>query len=178
MGGGGRTSSSNTTTNKNNSTSTAVSGDNLGVLLSGVSDSTVNVTATDHEAVKYAAELSKKALDSGVAVMSNASQLGMGSVRANENVSKHAMDANGESLRQALDFGAKALDSNDKAFAGNRSLLSAMSEQSNASARNAIALADKTIERSQIGDSGNMTKIALAVAVALSLTVVAVKGLK
>ena len=178
MGKGGSSRSSNTTINKNNSTSTALSGDNLGVLLSGVSDSTVNIEATDHGAMKEAAEISKKALDSGVAVMDSASKLGMESVRASGEVSKYAMAANGESLKNALNFSEKALESNRKNNSETMALMRNLSDQSSASSREAMVLVSETIERGQVGDSGNMTKVAIAVAVALGLTVVAVKGLK
>ena len=61
MGKGGSSNSTNTTTTTNVSGTNAVSGDNLGVLLSGVNGSTVNIKATDHGAVRAAATVTTKA---------------------------------------------------------------------------------------------------------------------
>ncbi|HHQ4186213.1 TPA: chemotaxis protein [Vibrio cholerae] len=54
---GGKSNSSNATTSTNVSGQNAIDGDNLGTAISGVNNSTINVTATDHGAVSKALEL-------------------------------------------------------------------------------------------------------------------------
>ncbi|MDN3697780.1 chemotaxis protein [Vibrio cortegadensis] len=51
---GGKSKSSNKTQTTNVSGQNAISGDNLGTAISGVNDSTINVTATDHGAIQAA----------------------------------------------------------------------------------------------------------------------------
>ncbi|EMK6668563.1 chemotaxis protein [Vibrio fluvialis] len=51
---GGKSSSSNQTTTTNVSGQNAISGDNLGTAISGVNQSTINVTATDYGAIENA----------------------------------------------------------------------------------------------------------------------------
>ncbi|GHA34317.1 chemotaxis protein [Photobacterium aphoticum] len=101
---GGRSSSSNqtttTTTNTTNTTNTsgsaAVSGDNNGVMLAGVSDSHINVTMTDHGAMERASQLGELALASNTDVATAA-------INANADVSETAMEsvsqAHGENLQ-------------------------------------------------------------------------------
>ncbi len=48
---GGKSSSSNKTSTKNTSSQNAISGDNLGVALSGIEGSTINATVTDHGSI-------------------------------------------------------------------------------------------------------------------------------
>lgn len=164
---GGHTKSSNTTNNTNVSGgNTAMSGDNLGVVLSGINGDVGDITMTDHGAVKGALESNQKAI-------AEAAKVGMEAVKSNSDVSKASIQAGTESLKEALNFGAKSIDSVDKNSAGNRALLKTLSEQSGASARSAIALADKTIERGQVGDSGNMTKIAIIAAIVGGIVITA-----
>ncbi|NOH31383.1 hypothetical protein F0244_25005, partial [Vibrio mediterranei] len=63
-GGGGSSKSSNQTHNTNVSGTNAVSGDNLGVLVSGINNSTIKATMTDHGAIDTASKLASKALES------------------------------------------------------------------------------------------------------------------
>lgn len=63
MGGGGSSSSNTTTNTKNVSGQNAIDGDNLGVAVSGVSDSTLNITATDHGAVDKAFGFGEQTLE-------------------------------------------------------------------------------------------------------------------
>ncbi|ELS8947699.1 chemotaxis protein [Vibrio furnissii] len=60
---GGKSSSSNKTTTTNVSGQNAISGDNLGTAISGVNNSTINVTATDYGAVEGALAFAGDALD-------------------------------------------------------------------------------------------------------------------
>lgn len=54
---GGRSSSSNTTNTEQTNGQNAIQGDNLGVAVSGVSNSNINVTTTDHGAIHTAKDL-------------------------------------------------------------------------------------------------------------------------
>jgi hypothetical protein len=104
MGGGGSTQSSNKTTNTNTSGSSAISGDNLGTVLAGVNvakGSSLNITATDHGAIKSAGDIAKAALLNNTAAMKEASNLG-----------SKAIDSNSETLSKAFDFGKSALETN------------------------------------------------------------------
>lgn len=194
MGGGGHTESSNKTTNTNTSGSSAISGDNLGTVLAGVNvakGSSLNITATDHGAVKSAGDIAKAALLTNTSAIKEASNLG-----------SKAIDANSETLGKAFDFGKDALKENSnmaqKAMAENGavsrgamdnmqknsessiSAIKAMASQSGENARAALVMAENTASRSQIGAAGEMSKVAIAVAVVLGLgvTVMAIKGAK
>lgn len=66
MGGSSSSSSTSNTTNTNTSGSAAVSGDNTGTIISGVNNSTINTTVTDHGAIEAAGDAIEKALDTVV----------------------------------------------------------------------------------------------------------------
>ena len=194
MGGGGSTQSTNKTTNTNTSGSSAISGDNLGTVLTGVNiakGSSLNITATDHGAVKSAGDIAKAALLSNTAAMKEASDLG-----------SKAIDANTETLGAAFDFGRDALkessntaqnamaeigavsrgamDNMRKNSESSMSAVKAMASQSGENTRAALVMAENTASRSQIGAAGEMSKVAIAVAVVLGVgfTVMAIKGAK
>lgn len=61
--GKSKSNSSNTSNTTNVSGQNAISGDNLGVAISGVNDSTINATMTDHGAVTAAVGLAETAVD-------------------------------------------------------------------------------------------------------------------
>lgn len=84
MGGKSSSSSSNTTTTTttNVSGTSAVSGDNWGANISGVNNSDINLTMTDHGAMQVAAEFGEGAL-----------QLSQDALKNNTEVSTHAIDA-------------------------------------------------------------------------------------
>ena len=76
MGGdGGESSSTTTTTTTNTSGSNAAQGDNLGTMISGVNNSTINTTVTDHGAVSgslnFAGDVVDKVLESNTAANNN-----------------------------------------------------------------------------------------------------------
>ncbi|PTC01844.1 chemotaxis protein, partial [Vibrio mediterranei] len=60
---GGSSSSRNSTSTKNTSSQNAISGDNLGVALSGIEGSTINATVTDHGSVGKSFDFAGDALD-------------------------------------------------------------------------------------------------------------------
>ena len=188
MGKGGSSNSTNTTTTTNVSGTNAVSGDNLGVLLSGVNGSTVNIKATDHGAVRAAATVTTKALDSNVAAIKEANELSREAVKTNESVTKAAMASNENAIEKALIFGRDSMAANSevnlrslnnmrKSSEEAISVVKSMAEQSGTSARAAIAMAEETASRSQTGSASDMRKVTIAVAIVLGLavTVVALK---
>ncbi|WP_187984781.1 chemotaxis protein [Vibrio metschnikovii] len=71
---GGKSKSSSNTTNNNTSGQVGIDGDNLGVALSGIANSTVNVTATDHGAVNAAFDMGGEMI-AGMTQVSNNSLL-------------------------------------------------------------------------------------------------------
>lgn len=216
MGGGGSTQSSNKTTNTNTSGSSAISGDNLGTVLTGVNiakGSSLNIMATDHGAVKSAGDIAKAALLSNTAAMKEASDLGSKAIDANtetlgaafdfgrdalkesSNTAQKAMAENGAVSRSAMDSMSKntiyslkensdvnkrAMDNMQKNSESSMSAVKAMASQSGENARAALVMAENTASRSQIGAAGEMSKVAIAVAVVLGVgfTVMAIKGAK
>jgi len=216
MGGGGTTQSTNQTYNTNTSGSSAISGDNLGTVLAGVNvgkGASLNMTTTDHGAVKSAGDIAKAALLSNTSAMKEASDLGAKAIAANgetlgeafdfgrsalkenstmaqkamaENgaISRGAMDSMSKntmySLKENSDVNKRAMDNMQKNSANSISAVKAMASQSGENARAALVMAENTASRSQIGAAGEMSKVAIAVAVVLGLgvTVMAIKGAK
>ncbi|NRF28089.1 hypothetical protein HRJ45_24190 [Vibrio coralliilyticus] len=169
MGKGGSSSSSNTTQNTNVNGTNAVSGDNLGVLVSGVNGSTINVTATDHGAVKAASETAKASLE-----------FGRDALKSNEHAVDKALKMGGDSVTKALNFGEESLkgalgitkESLDKMETTSKGAIDAvksMAAQSNENARTAMSIADRAKAHEQTGNAPEMTKIVYG---ALGVTVV------
>ncbi|CAM3990643.1 hypothetical protein VA7868_04612 [Vibrio aerogenes CECT 7868] len=97
--------SASTVNNTNTSGQTSVGGDNLGVLLSGVNDSTINATMTDHNAIKAASEIAAQAIKGNVSAVSDA-------LSSNNKTTKEAFDFGNHSL----EFGKDALKTSQKAM--------------------------------------------------------------
>ena len=156
MGGGGKSSSSNSTRNKNVSGSSAIDGDNLGVVLSGVSDS--RITMTDYGAIQSAAGIAKNAIAGNNAAIKDATSLSRDALKENSNVSKSAMDNMRSNSKDSI------------------SAVSAIAAQSGANTRAALMMAEHTASRRQTGSSAEMSKVAIAVvaAVGIGLTAMAV----
>ncbi|MCW8330874.1 chemotaxis protein [Photobacterium sp. SDRW27] len=104
MGKGGSSSSTNQNTSVNTSGQNAIQGDNLGVALSGINDSEIDVTMTDHGAMERAAELSELAITNNTAVTTEA-------LDANVAVSEAALESNTAATEAALVMGENAVDS-------------------------------------------------------------------
>ena len=162
MGKGGSSSSSNTTQTTNVSGTNAVSGDNLGVLLSGVNGSTVNVTATDHGAVKSSLEFGRDALKSNEHAVDKALKMGGDSVTK-------ALNFGEESMKNAMGVSRESLDKMESTSLGAINAVKSMAAQSNENARTAIAMADKAKAHEQTGNTPEMTKVVYA---ALGVTVI------
>ncbi len=69
---GGKSSSSNKTSTKNTSSQNAISGDNLGVALSGIEGSTINATVTDHGSIEKSFNFAGDALDESLKLANGA----------------------------------------------------------------------------------------------------------
>ncbi|PSU34670.1 chemotaxis protein [Photobacterium lutimaris] len=99
----GRSKSKKSSNTTNVSGTAAASGDNNGVMLSGVNDSSINVNMTDHGAMEQAAELGELALTSNVKVTTEA-------LDSNTQVTKAALGMGERTVDKALDFGKDAID--------------------------------------------------------------------
>ncbi|XDF78832.1 hypothetical protein AAFX60_006925 [Aliivibrio fischeri] len=80
MGGGSTDSTTETTTTTTNTSgSNAAQGDNLGTMISGVNNSTINTTVTDHGAVSgsldFAGDVVDKVLESNTAANNNVTEI-------------------------------------------------------------------------------------------------------
>ncbi|NOJ25737.1 hypothetical protein [Vibrio coralliilyticus] len=180
MGKGGSSSSSNTTQNTNVNGTNAVSGDNLGVLVSGVNKSTINVTATDHGAVKAASETAKASLEFGRDALKSNEKMIDSALESNEYAVGKALDMGSDSVTKALNFGEESmknamgvsresLDKMENTSLGAINAVKSMAAQSNENARTAIAMADKAKAHEQTGNTPEMTKVVYA---ALGVTVI------
>ncbi|MDW3169990.1 chemotaxis protein, partial [Vibrio sp. Y184] len=87
-----KSKSSNTSNTTNVSGQNAISGDNLGVAISGVNNSTINTTMTDHGAVNAAMELGEQAFEFGGEMLNS-----------NERISLEAMDTTHDIAETAID---------------------------------------------------------------------------
>ncbi|HHX8475626.1 TPA: chemotaxis protein [Vibrio diabolicus] len=90
--GSSKSKSSNTSNTTNVSGQNAISGDNLGVAISGVNNSTINTTMTDHGAVNAAMELGEQAFEFGGEMLNS-----------NERISLEAMDTTHDIVETAID---------------------------------------------------------------------------
>lgn len=90
--GSSKSKSSNTSNTTNVSGQNAISGDNLGVAISGVNNSTINTTMTDHGAVNAAMELGEQAFEFGGEMLNS-----------NERISLEAMDTTHDIAEIAID---------------------------------------------------------------------------
>ncbi|BDU42896.1 chemotaxis protein [Vibrio nigripulchritudo] len=162
--GKNKSSSSNKTTTTNTSGQNAIDGDNLGTAISGVNNSTVMVTATDHGAVAGALEMAEHGfdvvgeavgdtLDFADSAMNNSLDFAANafdtSVSAVGEVSTKAIDAVSEANQDSLDFADKtnarsmnfAADALDEFSAANSENLQMMAGmQGNQAAQNASQL--------------------------------------
>ncbi|MGR5324107.1 chemotaxis protein [Vibrio sp. DNB22_17_1] len=101
--GRSKSSSKNTSNTTNTSGQNAIEGDNLGVAISGVNNSTINATMTDHGAVDAAFELGGEMVES------------------NERVTLEAMDINRDLAETAIDEVADFAGDSLKTYASTNS---------------------------------------------------------
>ncbi|HFQ5296165.1 hypothetical protein [Vibrio vulnificus] len=89
---GGRSSSSNKTNTTNVSGQNAISGDNLGTAISGVNNSTINVTATDYGAIDKAFELGGELINQSGEMFDSAIGFAAGVNRDSLQFAEHALE--------------------------------------------------------------------------------------
>lgn len=118
---GGKSRSSSNTTNNNTSGQVGIDGDNLGVALSGIANSTVNVTATDHGAVNAAFDMGGEMIAGMTQVSNNSLLLADSTVERGLNFADSTLDRSfdfaGELVKSSNQFAGKALETNAE-FAG------------------------------------------------------------
>ncbi|MEZ8676781.1 hypothetical protein AB6D67_07115 [Vibrio splendidus] len=162
---GGRSSSksrqSNTTTTTNTSSSAAVGGDNTGVMLSGVRDSDINLTMTDHGAMAIAGRTAEEAFDFGTQAL-----------RVNQSVVGDSLNMVDNSLRvvdntvdEAFGFGSSVLEEQSEVSQHAIDSIKSMAGQQTETTKAAIALANNAKAREQTGsnesDNSTLKKLSL-----------------
>ncbi|CAK1747733.1 Methyl-accepting transducer domain-containing protein [Vibrio crassostreae] len=162
---GGRSSSrsrqSNSTTTTNTSSSAAVGRDNTGVMLSGVSDSDINLTMTDHGAMAIAGRTAEEAFDFGARAL-----------RVNESVVDNSLNVVDNSLRmvdstvdEAFGFGSSVLEEQSEVSQHAIDSIKSMAGQQTETTKAAIALANNAKAREQTGtnesDNSTLKKLSL-----------------
>ncbi|WP_337969032.1 hypothetical protein [Vibrio pectenicida] len=162
MGGGGSSSSKNTTQTTNTNGTSAVSGDNLGVMISGVNGNIGSVTMTDHGAMKAAENMAKAAMASNTEAMKQAGNLSSEAIKSNERV-----------IDKSFDFGEKSLNAVSKTNSEAIDAMKVLAAQSSENTRTALKVAEKAKTHEQTGTAPQMTKIALGVSGALAVGMVA-----
>ena len=155
---GGRSSSksrqSNTTTTTNTSSSAAVGGDNTGVMMSGVSDSDINLTMTDHGAMAIAGRTAEEAFD-----------LGTQALRVNQSVVGDSLRVVDNTIDEAFGFGSSALEEQSEVSQYAIDSIKSMAGQQTETTKAAIALANNAKAREQTGtnesDNSTLKKLSL-----------------
>lgn len=107
---GGRSKSSNTTTSNNNSGQNAISGDNLGTAISGVTGSTINIEATDHGAVEGALELGGELLEQNGKVVKDSLNFADRTVGDSLKFGRESLKVSETALKEGVRFGETALE--------------------------------------------------------------------
>lgn len=156
----GKSKSKSSQNSTNVSGSNAINGDNLGVSLSGVNNSDVNVTMTDHGAIEKAAELGELALSSNV------------------DVSKAALDSNTEVSKAAFDLGEHAIDEVSEAHGENLQMLAGLAgNQAAQNSENLQAIKDLAEMNTDGGQVATTKQMTITVGlVMVFLSIMAFKG--
>lgn len=144
MGGKSKSNSNTTTTttSTNTSGSAAVSGDNLGVMISGVNDADINLAITDHGAMAIAGEMAEEAFDFGNTALSN-----------NQKVVNDSLTFAEDTLSDAFNFGAQAINVNKDTSQHAINAITSMAGQQSETTKAAIAMANSAKAREQTGDN-------------------------
>ncbi|OEE40755.1 hypothetical protein [Vibrio ordalii] len=159
---GGKSSSSNQTQTTNVSGQNAISGDNLGTAISGINNSTLNVTATDYGSVN-------KALDLGGELVE---QTG----RMFNDALKYAGGVN----KDSLDFAENALEDMSSSNSENLQMLAGLAgNQAAQNTQSLSAMMDLAKFKQDNGASENkQQQIILMVIIAVVLGAVAIMAMK
>ncbi|WP_456296848.1 chemotaxis protein [Vibrio sp. AK197] len=159
---GGKSSSKNQTTSTNVSGQNAISGDNLGTAISGVNNSTLNVTATDYGSVS-------KALDLGGEIVEQSGQM-----------FDNALSYAGQVNQDSLDFADNALEDITASNSENLQMMAGLAgNQAEQNTKNLNAIMDLAKFKQDGGVSAsNKQQIILMAVVALVLGGVAYMAVK
>lgn len=164
-----------TTTNKSNSQ--GIGGDNNGFALSGIENSDINLSMTDHGAMAVAGEMAEEAFNFGTDTLDFAANNVNDSFRFGENA-----------LEGALSFGESALEANaglsEYTIGANTSLsehaidsIKSMAGQQTETTKAAIAMANAAKGREQTGENESnnelLKNISLMVGIVVSLITMA-----
>ncbi len=128
MGKGGSSSSSNTTNTKNTSGQNAIQGDNLGVALSGVSDSEINVSMSDHGAIEAAKEMGELAMNNNADVTKTALDMGQTVAKDAIDLSRETSEVISNSHSESLQYVAGLAGSSAKQNAENLQTIKALAD--------------------------------------------------
>ncbi|ENM5736881.1 chemotaxis protein [Vibrio mimicus] len=159
---GGKSNSSNATTSTNVSGQNAIDGDNLGTAISGVNNSTLHVTATDHGAVNKALALGGELINETGSMF--------------ENALKYAGGVNKDSLT----FAESALEDIASSNSENLQMLAGLSGgQAKQNAESLNAIMDLAKFKQDNGASENkQQQIILLVVIVIVLGLVAMMAVK
>lgn len=130
MGKGGSSKSSNTTNTKNTSGQNAIQGDNLGVTMAGVSDSTVNVTMSDHGAIEAAKEMNELAINNNSEVTKTALDMGETLAQDAIELSRETSEVISNSHSESLQYVAGLAGNQAKQNADNLETIKALADTS------------------------------------------------
>ncbi|QIA63336.1 chemotaxis protein [Vibrio astriarenae] len=176
MGGKSSSSSSNQTTNV--SGQTAISGDNLGTNLSGVNNSEINITATDHGAVKGALDLGGEIIEAGENMFLGGVEMVQNSHEINSALVRDAHNTNTDFLSSTHElntmFAAHALDEYSSTNSENLSMIAGLAgNQAAQNSANLSSMMELAKFKQDGGKSESDTKqIVLIVVVCLVLGLV------
>lgn len=142
---GGRSSSSShqrtITTTTNTSGSAAAGGDNYGMMLSGVNNSDINLSMTDHGAMAVAGDMAEEAFNFGVQ-----------SLQSNQAIVGNALGTVDNTVDDAFAFGTSALEETSEVSQYAIDSIKSMAGQQSETTKAAIAMAGDTKSRDQSGD--------------------------
>lgn len=161
--GSSKSKSSNSSTTTNTSGQNAIEGDNLGVAISGVNNSTINATMTDHGAVDAAFEFGGELVDS------------------NERVTMQAMDTTQgiaeTAIDEVADFAGDSLNTFASTNSENLNMLAGLAgNQAAQNSKNLESMMDLAKFKQDGGQTENSKMmVILVVALMLILGVVMVK---
>lgn len=144
MGGSSSSQSSNQniTQTTNTSGSAAAGGDNLGIMVSGVNNSDINLSMTDHGALAVAGNMADEAFNLGALALD-----------ANEKVVNDSLEFASDTVEEAFSFGSDALEENSSVSQYAIDAIKSMAGQQSESTKAAIAMANSAKAREQTGEN-------------------------
>ncbi|MEZ8744160.1 hypothetical protein AB4189_12005 [Vibrio sp. 10N.286.49.E1] len=168
MGGksSSKSDSQTTTTTTNKSNSQGIGGDNNGFALSGIENSDINLSMTDHGAMAVAGETAEEAFNFG----NNALDFASDNVDASFQFGESALDG-------AFSFGENALNANTDLSAHAIDSIKSMAGQQTETTKAALAIAGAAKAREQTGENESnnelLKNVSLIVGILVSLLTMA-----